>query len=248
MMRLLIALLAVLLAVPASAEKLVSALSEDAVEITSNFTGSYITVFGAVTEEEVRGQEYEVAIVVAGPDLPLVVRKKDRVAGLWLNTQSREFFDVPSFYVVHLSENLSVAASQDLLTRYKLDFVNLGFSREASYAPEDEAFARAVVDIKQRQELYAKRGDAVEFLAPNVFRTSFHLPSAIPVGTYHVSVYLFREEQLLAAQVQSLVIEKSGFSDRIASFADQQPLFYGLFTVVVAITTGWLAGLIFRRN
>ncbi|MBZ8133884.1 TIGR02186 family protein [Afifella sp. IM 167] len=247
----LLALALLLFAGPASAEKLVSTLSNDSVEITSNFTGSHITVFGAVEEDSdrfVKEGEYQVAIVVAGPDLPLTVRKKGRVAGFWINTGSRDFYSVPSFYVIHLSENLSNSASRDLLARYKLDFSDLGFARGASYKPEDQAFAAALVDIKEREQLYARRENAVEFLSPTVFRTSFGLPSAIPVGTYHVSVYLFRQEKLIAAQVQSLLVEKSGFSDRIARFAAQQPLFYGLFAVMIAVLTGWIAGVVFRRN
>jgi len=250
-MRILLALFLVLFAGSASAEKLVSTLSNDAVEITSNFTGSHITAFGAVEEDTdrlVAEGEYQVAVVVAGPDLPITVRKKGQVAGFWINTGARDFFNVPSYYVIHLSENFSSAASRDLLARYKLDFADLGFARNASYKPEDEAYARALVEIKERQQLYARRENAVEFLSPTVFRTSFNLPSAIPVGTYHVSVYLFRQEKLIAAQVQSLLVEKSGFSDRIARFSTQQPLFYGLFAVMIAVFTGWLAGIIFRRN
>ncbi|MBK1623019.1 TIGR02186 family protein [Afifella marina] len=253
MMRFLLALAlfsGLLVCGPASAEKLVSTLSDDAVEITSNFTGSNITVFGAVDGAKSASGErdYEVAIVVAGPQMPLVVRRKGQVAGIWINTASREFYNVPSFYVIHMSENLNDAASQQLLARYKLDFADLGFSRDASYTPQDEAFAKALVELKKQKELFVKRGDAVTFLAPNVFRTTFHLPSAIPVGTYHVSVFLFRHEELVAAEVQSLLVEKSGFSDRIARFSTEQPLLYGLFAVMVAVFTGWMAGIIFRRN
>ncbi len=49
-MRALLALLVVLLAnvSPACAEDLVSGLSQDSIEITSNYTGSTIVVFGAI--------------------------------------------------------------------------------------------------------------------------------------------------------------------------------------------------------
>ena len=87
----------------------------------------------------------------------------------------------------------------------------------------------------------------MEFLAPNVFRTTFFLPSDIPTGEYRVSVYLFRDETFLAGQTQTLTIEKGGFSERIARAAIDFPLPYGLVCVALALFTGWFAGVIFRR-
>ena len=245
-----LAVIALLLAPQlAGAESLVSSLSDEAIEITSNFTGSRIVVFGVVRDEqEVLGDpDYEIAIVVQGPETEVVARRKDRIFGLWINAASQEFFKVPSYYVVHMSENFSLAASEELVAQYKLGLDNLNFVRSA-YSPEARGFADAVIDIRKREGLFAERPDAVAFLAPNVFRTTFFLPAVIPVGTYRVSVFLFREEKLLAAKTQNLAIAKTGLSNSIASLARAQGALYGIITVGLALFIGWFAGVIFRRS
>ena len=133
------------------------------------------------------------------------------------------------------------------MRQYRLGLNNLNFYRSA-YENDDIAFADALIELRREQGMFTELPDAIGFLAPNVFRTTFHLPSVVPVGTYRVSVYLFRDEELVAAQVQNLKIAKRGFSEEIATFANQQGLAYGLAVLVIAIITGWLAGLAFRRN
>ena len=233
----------------AGAESLVSSLSDEAVEITSSFTGSRIVVFGVVRDEAERLGEadYEIAIVVQGPEAEIVARRKDRIFGLWINAASQDFFKVPSYYVVHMSKNFSLAASEKLVAQYKLGLENLNFVRSA-YSPQARGFADAVIEIRKREGLFAERPDAVTFLAPNVFRTRFFLPAIIPVGTYRVSVFLFRDEKLLAARTQNLEISKTGISDTIARFAKTQGVLYGIMTVGLALFVGWFAGVIFRRN
>jgi uncharacterized protein (TIGR02186 family) len=232
---------------PVRAESLVSTLSDDDVEITSDFTGEQIVVFGAVRGVPEGAKDYEVAVVVQGPDQDVIVRRKERFLGVWANRTSREFADVPSFYVMHLSPNFSAAADPARLGEYRLGIASLPFVHDAASETTAQSFAAAVVALKTRHDLYVERQNEVQFLAPGVFRTTFFLPTEIPTGEYRVSVYLFRDGAFLAGNTQALKIEKGGFSEQIARAADAQPLFYGLACVALAVLTGWLGGLIFRR-
>jgi uncharacterized protein (TIGR02186 family) len=245
---LLLMLLMVLPAGGARAESLVATLSDDAVSITSNFTGERIVVFGAVRGGADDEAGYEVAVVVQGPMQDLIVRRKERVLGIWTNRASREFKSVPSYYVMHLSQNFAEAVTPAKLEEYRLGAQSLPFVQENATNATADQFAKALIDLKTKQALYAEHGEEVHFLAPGVFRTTFFLPSDIPTGEYRVAVYLFRNEAFLAGQTQTLSIAKGGFSDRIARASIDYPLFYGLFTVFLAVFTGWLAGVIFRRN
>jgi uncharacterized protein (TIGR02186 family) len=241
-----LALLAALLPAMAQAESLVSTLSDDMVEITSNFTGERIVVFGAIRGVPPGNPNYEVAVVAQGPAQDVVVRRKERVLGIWANRTSREFTAVPSYYVMHLSENFAAAVDPSQLREYRLGVMTLPFVQEADDATS-ERFAEALAGIRTHRGLFLEREQEVEFLAPNVFRTTFFLPSDIPTGEYRVSVYLFREQTFLAGQTQTLSIAKGGFSARIARAAIEHPLPYGLTCVAIALFTGWLAGVIFRR-
>jgi uncharacterized protein (TIGR02186 family) len=232
---------------PAGAESLISTLSADQVEITSNFTGERIVVFGAVRGAPEGDPGYEVAVVVQGPDQAVTVRRKERLVGIWANRGARDFVEVPSYYVMHLSGNFSAALDSPALGQYRLGVASLRFLHDAGRGTETESFAKALVQVKSTRGLYAERKGEVKFLAPNVFRTDFFLPSDIPTGDYRVSVYLFRKGAFLAGETQTLRIEKGGFSERLAQIADTQPLVYGLACVALALFTGWLAGVIFRR-
>jgi uncharacterized protein (TIGR02186 family) len=231
----------------ARGESLVSTLSDDDVQITSNFTGEQIVVFGAVANASEGAGDYEVAVVVQGPNQDVVVRRKERVLGVWANRTSRAFADVPSYYVMHLSPGFSAANDPARLSEYRLGVASLPFVTEAASEGVSQVFAQAVVDLKTSHALYVERPNAVEFLAPGVFRTTFFLPTEIPTGEYRVGVYLFRDGGFLAGTTETLNIEKGGFSERIARAADDQPLLYGLVCVALAVFTGWLAGVIFRR-
>lgn len=240
----------ILCAAPAAlrADTLVSTLSDDVIEITSQFVGSRIVVFGAVREIEPQASpaDYQIAVVVEGPSTALVTRRRERVLGVWANTESRRFFAVPSYYVVHLSPNLDPAASQDLLRRFRLGLESLDFFHNA-VVRGDGPFAEAIIEERSRRGLYEERQNAVRMLAPEVFRTTFFLPPEIPLGNYRVSVHLFRDGAFMASRVQNLLVLKTGFSDRLARFADEWALPYGLLTVALGLFTGWFAGFIFRR-
>ena len=68
----------------ARGEDLVSGISQDTIQITSNYTGTAIVVFGAVEQAQGPGRR-DIVVVVRGPDTPITVRRRDRVAGVWVN-------------------------------------------------------------------------------------------------------------------------------------------------------------------
>jgi uncharacterized protein (TIGR02186 family) len=186
------------------------------------------------------------AVVVEGPRTSMVSRRRERVLGVWMNTESRQFFAVPSYYAVHVSEGATPQQPDELLARYYLDLDSLGFLRTARLRG-DGPFAEAVVDYMERRALYDEQSDAVTFLAPGVFRTTFYLPAIVPVGAYRVSVFLFRDGRFTASRTEILSVVKTGFSDRLARFADTQPFLYGSLAMAIALMVGWLASVMFRR-
>ena len=71
MKRALLAML-LLLAAPARAEDLVSGISQDIIQITSNYTGTNIVVFGAI-EQAQNAQGRNIVVVVRGPIVARIV-------------------------------------------------------------------------------------------------------------------------------------------------------------------------------
>src|SRR2546426_9410212 len=82
---------------PPRAEALAADLTSHLIAITTGFTGTSVVLFGATDGPG------DVIVVVRGPEREITVRRKSRVAGIWVNTQEVTFANVPSFYAVAAS-------------------------------------------------------------------------------------------------------------------------------------------------
>ena len=81
-----------------------------------------------------------------------------------------------------------------------------------------------------------------------LFRGNIPLPADAPVGTYEVELKLFADGALIARGRDGFEIVKFGFEQFVASSAVNHGLLYGLATAAMALLTGWIASVIFRRD
>jgi len=246
-------ILAGLLALPAAsarAEDLVSGLSQDQIEITSNYTGTDLVVFGAIESHASEiGVQRDVVVVVRGPDQDMTVRKKDRVVGLWINRHEAALRAMPGYYYLASTRPLEKIALRTTLQRYQLGLSNL---QPASYsthsAQEAQIYTDAAVRQQARKGLYAQATDGVEFLSASLFRVRVPVPAGVPRGQYTAEVYLFRDGNVVSAQSTPLFVDQTGIERRLYSFAHHWPLFYGLTTVLIALMLGWISSIAFQRR
>jgi uncharacterized protein (TIGR02186 family) len=82
---------------PARAEDLVSGVSQDVIQFTSNYTGTSFVVFGAF-ERPLGSEGRDIVVVVRGPDTDLTVRRRERIAGVWVNSDAARLVGMPSYY------------------------------------------------------------------------------------------------------------------------------------------------------
>jgi uncharacterized protein (TIGR02186 family) len=248
----LLALAVLLLADPASAERLVTALSNERVEITSNFTGTRVVVFGSIERDAQtvpRAGNYDIVATVAGPSTNLVTRRKDRTFGIWINTDSEVIRAVPSFLAIHASRPVAEIVPTPARARLGLGLDMLPINAEAtSDPPRRTDFEKAYLRLMQQEGRYLEAWDGVEFLSAELFRSTVVLPADVPVGDYTVTVQLFRAGALLATTTSPLHIGKIGFEQVVTDLAHHRSFVYGVATVVIAVFTGWLAGVMFRRD
>ncbi len=239
---------------PAQAETLVTSLSAPKVSITSNFTGAEIVVFGVIERDALtvsRPDPYDIVVVASGSPEDVVTRRKEKLFGVWVNRNSLTFRDVPSFYSLHGSRPLDSIASPTVLKREQIGVNNIilpvaaGQREQLAYSRE---YRDAFVRLKLKSGLYAEESGKVDFLSDALFRTSIPLPANVPHGTYTVTIHLFRGGALLASQTQELTIAKSGFEQITYTLAQTQSLLYGIACVLIAMFTGWLAGVVFRKD
>jgi uncharacterized protein (TIGR02186 family) len=240
---------------PTRAERLVASLSMHRVLITSNFTGTELVLFGTVERDAAsipRRGDYDLVATVTGPRQNLVTRRKERVLGLWVNTGSRTFVEVPAYLATLSSKPLPDIAGVETLRRLQLGPSHVLLPQRigpdlADVVPDDP-YRAAFVRLKTSHGLYYEGAKAITFLTPTLFRTSIPLPAESPVGTYEVDVKLFADGTMIARTTSAFEIVKVGFEQFVVTAAHDYGLFYGLGTAAMALMTGFLASLAFRRD
>jgi len=242
----LVALMAVLRSAgEARANTLAADLSAHLIAITTAFVGTNVVVFGTTDGDG------DIVVTVHGPLQDQMVRRKAEVAGIWINRDRLAFADVPSYYAVASSAPIETIAHPDVIARHEFGTEHLKLKPIGATGleiSEIAAFQDALVRNKQRQNLYSMEPEPVNFIGPRLFRTTLDFPANVPPGLYKVQVFELQDGQVVGAQRSTLVISKVGVEADIYDFARQRSALYGLLAVVMSVTLGWLAGVIFRRG
>ncbi|HEX4272997.1 MAG TPA: TIGR02186 family protein [Rhizomicrobium sp.] len=244
MKKALLALL-LLLSLPAHAEDLVSGISQDIIQITSNYTGTQIVVFGAI-ERAQNAQGRDIVVVVRGPDQPMTVRRRDRVAGVWVNRDAAHFEGLPAYYYLASTQPVSRIASRDTLAQYEIGVQQLKPSAIGSHH-DPEPFRQAVIRHLEKSGLYAESPGSIDFYSETLFSTRVPVPAGVTRGQYNVEVYLFRGGQMISAQSTPLFVDASGLERRLFNAAHDAPFTYGLACVLMAVLLGWISSVLFQR-
>jgi uncharacterized protein (TIGR02186 family) len=255
MRRLIAAIAALFIAgVPAAAEHLIIALSTSNIRIDSDFTGGAITVFGVIERDAAtvsRVSTYDLAVVVRGPSEPVVARRKEPLLFLWMNRASMTFASAPTFYAVSSTRPLDEMATSTALHRFGIGFDSIELKTlESGDAATAAEFRDAFIRLRKEDGLYSEFAGGVDFIgaSESVFRSAAWIPSNAPDGRYIVEVYLFSGSVFLAREQAVLNVTKVGFEQFMYVSSHEHALLYGLACVLLALFTGWLAGVVFRRD
>lgn len=244
-----IALVFMTLPARAADEQVVLGLSQDRVAITADFDGSEILIFGAVKREAPipPGPPLEVIVAVAGPSEPVMVRRKEKKFGIWVNTDSVLVDSAPSFYAVATSAPFTdiITDTEDL--RYRISIRrSIRFVGAAMHIREAQNFARAVVRIREDEGLYSIRENTVAVDEQTLFRTSIEMPADLTEGDYLTRIFLMRNGEVISQFETVIDVRKVGLERFLYNMSRQQPVWYGLMSLVIAIAAGWGASTAFR--
>ncbi|WP_299781278.1 TIGR02186 family protein [uncultured Roseobacter sp.] len=234
---------------PLWAEEVVLGLSKDKVSITTSFDGSDILIFGAVKREKAipEGPPIEVIVTVAGPSMPLTVRRKAKRLGIWVNTDAVEVDRAPSFYAVQTSGPLREVLKDVEDLRHKISVPRAIRSVGApSNISDAESFTEALIRIRSRSDLYQLREDAVTVSEQTLFRTAVRLPAALTEGDYVTRIFLTRDGQVISSYDTTIDVQKVGLERWLFELSRGQPLLYGIMSIAIAIAAGWAASAVFR--
>ncbi|MGV8950431.1 MAG: TIGR02186 family protein [Cypionkella sp.] len=246
----LVTALALSLTQPASAqESIVTGLSQNRVQITTNYDGSDILIYGAVKRDTPAptGARLEVIVTVEGPSQPLVLRRKEKVGGIWINRSSVKIDSAPSFYAVTTTGPLAEILSNTEDLRYRISLQQViravGISEEAVNAPD---FVEALQRIRLDDNRYRMAIGRVQLLEETLFRADVDLPSNLSDGSYKVRLFILRGGKVIDHQDRFIAVRKAGIERDLYNLAHEQPFIYGLISLLMAAFAGWAASAGFR--
>ncbi len=232
-------------------QRLVNALSDKQISIDSSFAGETISFYGNI-EPEIGEREksiegtFNIIMVITGPSLDRVVRKKSNKFIIWLNSSAQVYEKFPSYYWVLSDASLDDITTPEVLEEYSIlpKHQPQKFSKNVN---EDNRFDKELVRLMKEDGYFGIDENAIDFHSNSFYSGRLELPANVPVGSYLVQTYLLKDGEIISQKAQGFFIRKTGFERFLGNFAKQSSLLYGVFAVILALFTGWLGGVAFRR-
>ena len=247
-MRVFLALVALLVLGAARDPILVPEVSQHEVQVQQGFTGTELLLFGAILDPQGSraGGDYDIVVVLKGPTGPILLREKQKLAGIWVNAESTAFRSAPSFYAVSSSRPIDQIVDERTAAIYELGLDWLQLSPIGAINPKEQArFAAGLVDLRQREGLFKQDEGGVTLSEQVLYQARIELPSSVQTGTYTAETFAITKNRVIASAVAEVEVKKIGLDRFVANFAEDHSLLYGLFAVFVAIAMGWVAGRLF---
>jgi uncharacterized protein (TIGR02186 family) len=238
---------------PPTREALNIGISSTEIAIVPDFAGTDVTVFGAIENVDpalLAKGDYDIVVALEGPRDRITMRRKERVAGIWINRHSVVFEAMPESYSMTSTRALPLIASDlELVTHtVGLPRARIVPSSFSGRAEEVALYRDAFLKLKTESRLYQENPGGVKFVSSSLFAATIHIPADVPNGRHMIRAYLFKEGRFFDEKQLEMSVVKTGLEEAITAAAFEQPMLYGLFAVLLAVLTGWAASLMFRRD
>ena len=247
------AILALATAAPVAAAgaRLLAALSESRIDISTRFAGADLLVFGAIQYPGGRApvRRPDLAVVLRGPDEAITVRRKARVAGIWINADAVRFDTAPVYYAIATTRPAAGMVRDRGAAKYQIGLDRLKLGASGAGSPAELAdFTRGFVRLRERAGLYVEQPTGIRVDDNVLYQARLPMPSQVPTGRYEAQIYFIRDGRVLARAVKPIMVDKSGFERETWLFAHRSSVLYGLSAIGIAVFAGWAASFLGRRG
>lgn len=228
---------------PVRATPLIADLSNYHIAIDSSFNGTRIFLFGA------RVGNGDIVVAIRGENRNYIIRKKEEIAGVWVNRKKMKFYHVPNFYSIASSKPLSEINKSVIFEQLGIGDNNIIPASESRLKnPYFQEFKKAFLEYQKKRKVYTAQDDKIGFMGETLFKTVINFSDNIPPGKYTAEIYLLRDGKVIGMQSTPIKVEKSGLDAFIYNFAHLSPALYGIVSIIIALGAGWLAGRVFERR
>lgn len=209
-------------------------ISNHRVEIHSSFTGTQLLVFGA------RNDAGDIVILIRGPQKQFVLRKKERVAGIWINREQHTLPDVAQYYRIASNKPLDEVRQYRLTD--PLQIIAPAAMQQDAKTPSD-----MLRYLLTQEQLHSSQMGDIEFMGNTLFKARFDFPDRMPRGIYTAEVFLFNDGVLTGMQTIPVEVYKVGFDAFVYDSAQRSGLLYGIIAVAIALIIGSGTSWLFKR-
>ena len=218
-------------------------LSEEEIQIQTNFNGKEIIIFGILELDE------HTIISIKGPEKDTKLMKKERILGFWFNTKKVVYHKLPSLFFIASSSPIKEILNKETIIKERLHFeeilVNTITQRNFIEQKNLNIWNKNLIEIKKNKKLF-KEYD-FKNIDNKLFQSRVFFPTSSIPGKYEVIIYQIKDKVIISKKNKSINIKKTGLGEKVFTFAHTQPSAYGLLSIIFAVLSGLLAATIFRR-
>ena len=219
-------------------------ISENNIKIETNFIGKEVIIFGILNDDQ------ETIMTIKGPEKNALIQKKERILGFWFNTKKITYNQIPSIFFIASSNEIEDILPTSTIIKEELSFDYLlenktsqrNFISDISLDTWKSNFVR----IKKNKNLFKEY--EIEKIDNKLFQTRIFFPAKSIPGEYKVNVYQIKDNLILNNKEKVITLKKSGIGNQIYNFAHKNAAAYGLFAIIFAVLSGFLAATLFRRS
>ena len=225
------------------AEEVYFDLSQDNIEIKTDFNGKEIIIFGLLKDN------HETLLTIKGPPSKMKIQKKDRYFGVWINNKQIIYSNIPTlFFLSSSSEVVKILPSSTLINEnlsFEKILKNKTFNQNFIFENNQDLWSKNFVRIKKKQLLYKEF--EMKIFKNKLFQTSVFFPPNTVPGTYNVDIYYIKNNTIINKDQKKIIVKKTGIGSKIYKFAKDNAATYGVFVIIFSILSGLIAATLFRR-
>ena len=229
-----------------SKDSIVTGLSSKNIHINTTFTGSEILLFGSIKRSE--KEEIipsDIIIEVLGPKSDIILLQKKKILGIWVNSNPIKIYGSPSFYSLLYTENPKTILTKDELRRTAIGVEKFFLSNKQSPIYQDAVNAKIRIKIKEGS--YILNNNKINIKNKTLFSTKISLPANLTEGDYSTTIYLVQNGKVINHSTDIVKVRKIGLERWLYTTAQQNPFFYGMFSIFLALFFGWGASSLFKK-
>ena len=213
--------------------------------VNATFRGGLVRVSGTTEPGSL------VFVAITGSRVEEKLNRKGRLGPLWANVGSLRFSGAPRLCLVASSQPVPKNLDPQILAQHPLDLEAVVRQSKVEPATDVALMQREYLRLKKAQGVYGQFVGAVKVTPSGeqaTYTASIPWPDKASAGEYAVEVVHLKQGAVIAHEKATLEVKLVGLPGFISHLAFQKSALYGILSVVIALSVGFVTGLVFKKS